>query len=466
MDTDVLIVGAGPTGPDARQSTRAARRARHDHRPALRDRPSSRGRWPCRRARSRSTRRWASSTRRSRSAAKAPAPTCGRTGKLDGAHPARGHRQEPEPVSVRPDAGPGRQRAHHGREACAITASTCSGTPSWSRFEQQPDHVDATLKQPDGSTRKLTAAWVAGCDGGRSAVRELSGITFPGRAVRAHVLRRRYRGHRADGARRAQRLSVAGRVPPVLPDAGQGSLARDRHPARRRCAHETISTFEDLISDDPPRGGRRAVLQGVQLVLDLSHPSPLRRALPRPALLPARRRGARPQPDGRAGHEHRLAGRLQPGVEARARRQRAGRRGAARHLRAGAHAGRAAAAAVRPIASSRCWCPTAGSRGCSARASSRRVVARAMTVERVRDVGVPHASRRSASAIERARCRRCWRACPRAHRQRATASRGCTSGCEPNGPVEDLFQKLDDTRFNLLVIGQPAPAAAGLGSVI
>src|SRR4029077_7788506 len=30
------------------------------------------------------------------------------------------------------------------------------------------------------TTRKITAAWVAGCDGARSAVRELCGITFPG----------------------------------------------------------------------------------------------------------------------------------------------------------------------------------------------------------------------------------------------------------------------------------------------
>ncbi|HEX9684448.1 MAG TPA: FAD-dependent oxidoreductase [Burkholderiales bacterium] len=47
-------------------------------------------------------------------------------------------------------------------------------------LEQQSDRVTATLKQPDGTTRKVTAAYVAGCDGGRSAVRELSGITFPG----------------------------------------------------------------------------------------------------------------------------------------------------------------------------------------------------------------------------------------------------------------------------------------------
>src|SRR5262249_50095282 len=32
-----------------------------------------------------------------------------------------------------------------------------------------------------------------------------------------------------------------------------------------------------------------------------------------------------------------------------------------------------------------------------------------------------------------------------------------------NGPVEDLFRRLDDTRFNLLVIGQPPPSAHGQG---
>ena len=35
-------------------------------------------------------------------------------------------------------------------------------------LEQRPDHVAATLKQPDGTTRKITAAWVAGCDGARA----------------------------------------------------------------------------------------------------------------------------------------------------------------------------------------------------------------------------------------------------------------------------------------------------------
>ena len=47
-------------------------------------------------------------------------------------------------------------------------------------FEQHPGHVDAVLKQHDGTTRTIRASWVAGCDGSRSPVREMSGIGFPG----------------------------------------------------------------------------------------------------------------------------------------------------------------------------------------------------------------------------------------------------------------------------------------------
>jgi 2-polyprenyl-6-methoxyphenol hydroxylase-like FAD-dependent oxidoreductase len=47
-------------------------------------------------------------------------------------------------------------------------------------LEQEPDRVAITLKLPDGANRKLFAAWVAGCDGAHSSVRELNGITFPG----------------------------------------------------------------------------------------------------------------------------------------------------------------------------------------------------------------------------------------------------------------------------------------------
>jgi 2-polyprenyl-6-methoxyphenol hydroxylase-like FAD-dependent oxidoreductase len=47
-------------------------------------------------------------------------------------------------------------------------------------LEQHPSHVTATIKDADGSTRTIEAAYVAGCDGSRSAVRELNKIGFPG----------------------------------------------------------------------------------------------------------------------------------------------------------------------------------------------------------------------------------------------------------------------------------------------
>ena len=47
-------------------------------------------------------------------------------------------------------------------------------------LDQDADGVVATLKGADGTRRTITAAWVGGCDGARSVVRELTGITFPG----------------------------------------------------------------------------------------------------------------------------------------------------------------------------------------------------------------------------------------------------------------------------------------------
>lgn len=45
---------------------------------------------------------------------------------------------------------------------------------------QEPNFVTATVRQSDGSQRRIVAGWVAGCDGAHSTVREVSGITFPG----------------------------------------------------------------------------------------------------------------------------------------------------------------------------------------------------------------------------------------------------------------------------------------------
>ncbi len=47
-------------------------------------------------------------------------------------------------------------------------------------LRQEVNHVKATFKQPDGGLAEITAAWVAGCDGARSAVREMNTIEFVG----------------------------------------------------------------------------------------------------------------------------------------------------------------------------------------------------------------------------------------------------------------------------------------------
>ncbi len=45
---------------------------------------------------------------------------------------------------------------------------------------QDAGRVEAMLKHADGTIENVTAAWLAGCDGAHSAVRELSGIPFEG----------------------------------------------------------------------------------------------------------------------------------------------------------------------------------------------------------------------------------------------------------------------------------------------
>jgi 2-polyprenyl-6-methoxyphenol hydroxylase-like FAD-dependent oxidoreductase len=50
------------------------------------------------------------------------------------------------------------------------------------KVTQEDGYVSAMLKMPDGSQHNMQAAWVAGCDGARSVVRESTGITFAGAA--------------------------------------------------------------------------------------------------------------------------------------------------------------------------------------------------------------------------------------------------------------------------------------------
>ena len=47
-------------------------------------------------------------------------------------------------------------------------------------LEQDSTHVRAKLRHEDGSVVEVKASWVAGCDGAHSAVREMNGIAFQG----------------------------------------------------------------------------------------------------------------------------------------------------------------------------------------------------------------------------------------------------------------------------------------------
>jgi bifunctional hydroxylase/dehydrase len=66
---------------------------------------------------------------------------------------------------------------HHGHEVLALADGFGDG-----------DHAEVTVGTPDG-VRRMRARYLVGCDGGRSAVRKLAGIGFPGtEATRAMFL--------------------------------------------------------------------------------------------------------------------------------------------------------------------------------------------------------------------------------------------------------------------------------------
>ena len=238
MHMDVLIVGAGPTGlmlanQLARRGVRAMIVDRHS------GRRSRHAPWPCRRARSRSTRRWESSTRHSPWALSPAARTCGQAGAGRRAFPIGdiGSSMSPFPFILM--LGQDDNERIMGEKLRSPGVDVQWNTELVA-FEQHPDHVDVTLKQPDGTHLEVTAT--LGCRLRRFAQRRSRDERhhLSRRAVRARVLRRRHRGDRGDEAGRAERLSLARRIPPVLSDAWQGPLARDRYPSAGDSATATI----------------------------------------------------------------------------------------------------------------------------------------------------------------------------------------------------------------------------------
>ena len=91
-----------------------------------------------------------------------------------------------------------------------------------------------------------------------------------------------------------------------------------------------------------------------------------------------------------------------------------------------------------------------------------RIAARAMTVRRVRNVAF-----RTISQIgiryRKSRLSQTLAGLPEGAPRAGDRFPWLKLRFSANGPLEDLFQKLDDTRFNLLVVGQPPPSAETLG---
>ena len=146
-------------------------------------------------------------------------------------------------------------------------------------FTQNAEGVVATLKLPDGGEQEAASAFIAGCDGAHSAVRKGSGIGFPGEAyehvffvadvvmtgtmvpgqVNVYLWRRGF--HLLFPMRGKDHWRIVGIVPEEL-------RAQDDLDARRGAAVTAR------------RGRVQPVDRQLQLVFDLPHPSPRRRALP------------------------------------------------------------------------------------------------------------------------------------------------------------------------------------------
>ena len=210
-------------------------------------------------------------------------------------------------------------------------------------------------------------------------------------------------------------------------------MARRRHRAARDSAAETTSTLDDVIPSIRSEAGTGLSFQSSSWFSTYRIHHRRARAVSRPPLLPARRRRAHPQPGRRAGHEHRPAGRVQPRLEARARRVRKADARAARLLRGRAHPGRPATVALDGPGAPRSSSPTASSRSCRPNAAvsedpGSRVALREITAARL-----PHGFRDRHSVPRRPSLRN---PCSGPAPSRASGRRSLPRGCGSNAPAE------------------------------
>ena len=206
-------------------------------------------------------------------------------------------------------------------------------------LNQNDENVTTQLARADGEPEEAAFAYVIGCDGAHSAVRRALGIAFEGDAFPMNCARRRaYRlGPRPRHDVRALQLDRRG-APDVfiaipLPERalpGRRARASRSFPNRApRPRHPVRRAGRRFLRH--PGGGRSAGPRPPEcvrpaLVVDLPHQHAAGRSLSRRPPVHRRRRRAHPSPDGRARHEYRHPGCLQPCLEAGAGGQGRGRR--------------------------------------------------------------------------------------------------------------------------------------------
>jgi 2-polyprenyl-6-methoxyphenol hydroxylase-like FAD-dependent oxidoreductase len=273
MDTDVLVVGARPTGLMlANQLGRRGIRSMISTGARTGQRPGA-GRAGA--PRSRSCRTSASPDGRSNGANAQPAPTSGQEG---GGPPASlgdiGLDLSPYPYVL--ILGQDDNERLLG-EALRQWGMAVQWNTELVGLAQEADRVKVTLKQPDGTSREITAAWVAGCDGARSSVRGLCGIEFQG-APYEHVFF----------------VADTQATGPMVPDELNVYLWRDGFhlffPMRGTDHWRIVGIlppelrgrrprFADVVPSMHHEAGTGLSFQGMHLVLHLPHPSPARRGL-------------------------------------------------------------------------------------------------------------------------------------------------------------------------------------------
>ena len=262
MDTDVLIVGAGPTGLMlANQLCRRGVRVRSSS-TGMRGRRCRRERWACRRARSRSMRTSASSIARWNWASAGPAQISGRkAGRWRASLWGRpGETSRP----IRTFSSLARTTTNGSwATGFAIGGKSVQWNTELVGLEQaaRPCRGNAQTARRDipNDRRRL------GRRMRRRAQRRARALRHhvSGRALRACVLRRRHGSDREHGPRRSQRLPLAEGLSPALSDARERSLAHCRHPAPVVAAAATMrrsrrSSLRCARKQEPVCRSRRA----------------------------------------------------------------------------------------------------------------------------------------------------------------------------------------------------------------